>query len=164
MPQEAKNINCHRSEKLMMQSQHLFNLKSALHLSIEDDMYVELLKVRLWNDLIHFPYSHSFQTDTKIFWPALNPSLGFKTCTQKSNKVRSKQSTYCSMAEEFTITTIAVFPTIRPAIIRWWRTLIDRWSVAWATISTAPYTWWGTRGDIKAQAVKVCNKKRSHPN
>ena len=71
----------------MMQSQHLFNLKSALHLSIEDDMYVELLKVRLWNDLIHFPYSHSFQTDTKIFWPALNPSLGFKTCTQKSNKV-----------------------------------------------------------------------------
>lgn len=41
----------------MMHSQHLFNLKSALHLSIEDDMYVELLKVRLWNDLIHFPYS-----------------------------------------------------------------------------------------------------------
>ena len=73
--------------------------------------------------------------------------------------VRSKQSTYCSMAEEFTITTIAVFPTIRPAIIRWWRTLIDRWSVAWATISTAPYTWWGTRGDIKAQAVNVCNEK-----
>lgn len=67
--------------------------------------------------------------------------------------------TYCSVAKKFTVATITVFAAVCSTIICWWRTLIDRWSVTWAAISTTAHTRGRPGWHIKPQSINVCKKR-----
>lgn len=67
--------------------------------------------------------------------------------------------TYCSVAKKFTVATITVFAAVCSTIICWWRTLIDRWSVTWAAISTTAHTRGWPGWHIKPQSINVCKKR-----
>ena len=86
--------------------------------------------------------------------PVLTPNIGGNELTALLSHYVHSHFTYRSMPKEFTVAAITVFAAVCSTIICRC-TLIDRWGVTWAAISTASYTWGRPRGNIKSRSINV---------